>query len=399
MLRRLALAVGAVILFSAAGAGPVAAIQCDPGDDVCQQLNSARAQQSDLGGHIKNLDAQIKAALTNISLVQALILQVGAQVDAQNAVIVHTQGQIDEVDRQVRFTQADIDRREAHMQVREALLDQRVRSMDKHGSVNYLELVVTAANFSQMVDRLMLMQAIVRSDQRLISDLRVERDQVRQLSGQLVARRADQQALLSKQQRQKLELDQLKAAQQKLLVAQLAAESSLVVQRQQLEAQQQEVAAQVALLQQQYDAAAQAAGGGSGQFGWPETTHYITQPFGCSDLLGEPYSPTCKSHHWHTGIDIGGPGGAPVLAADSGIISFAGGNPRIGYGNYIIITHGNGYSTLYGHLSGFNAGTGQTIRRGAVIGYEGSTGFSTGPHLHFEVRYNGGYVDPLAYLR
>jgi len=298
-LRRLAAAALCGMLLAGAGPVSVQAISCDPGDDVCRQLNSAKAQHSNLGGQIKNLDDQIKAALANISLVQSLILRLNAQVDEQKAAILFTQGQIDEVDRQIRFTQADIDRREAHMNVREALLNQRVRSMDKHGSVNYLELVVTATDFSQMIDRLMLMQAIVRSDQRLISDLRIERDQVKQLSADLAHKRVDQQALLAKQVRQKADLDQLKAGQVKLLAAQQAAESQLVVQRKQLEAQQLEVAAQVAQLQLQYDQAAQAAGGGSGQFGWPEASHYITQGFGCTDLLGEPYSLTCPSHHTH----------------------------------------------------------------------------------------------------
>lgn len=392
------MAAAAVLLLAAAAPTSVRAADCDPGYDVCQQLNGARAQQAALGGQIKNLDDQIRAALANINLIQGLILQLNGQVEAQNAAIAVTQGQIEEVDIQIRLTQADIESREAHIKVREGLLQQRLRSMDKHGSVNYLELVVTSADFSQMVDRLMLMQAVVRSDQKLMSDLKAERDQVKQLSAELAAKRADQQALLAKQVRQKADLERLKAGQLKLLAAQQSAESQLVVQRQQLEAQQAAVATQVAQLQQQYDQAAQAAGGGSGQFGWPEGYHNVTQYFGCTDLLGEPYNPSCKSRHWHTGIDIGGPGGAPILAADSGIVSFAGGDPRIGYGNYIIITHGNGYSTLYGHLSGFTVRSGQTIRRGAVIGYEGSTGFSTGPHLHFEVRYNGSYLDPLAYL-
>jgi len=88
--------------------------------------------------------------------------------------------------------------------------------------------------------------------------------------------------------------------------------------------------------------------------------------------------------------------GTPVLAAGDGIVTFCG--RQGGYGNVIIVTHGNGYSTLYGHMASFAAGSGDRVSRGQPIGYEGSTGFSTGPHLHFEIRLNGAYQNPLSYL-
>ncbi len=84
------------------------------------------------------------------------------------------------------------------------------------------------------------------------------------------------------------------------------------------------------------------------------------------------------------------------MAADNGVASLY--STCCGYGNYVILTHGNGYSTLYGHLAGFNVRSGQLVVRGQVIAFEGSTGNSTGPHLHFEVRYNDNYVDPCNYL-
>lgn len=100
---------------------------------------------------------------------------------------------------------------------------------------------------------------------------------------------------------------------------------------------------------------------------------------------------------WHNGIDIGAHSGTPILAADSGMVTYRG-----WYGNYgymVKIDHGNGMVTLYAHLSGFNVQLGDTVQKGAVIGYVGNTGYSTGPHLHFEVHVDGSPVNPLNYYQ
>lgn len=127
---------------------------------------------------------------------------------------------------------------------------------------------------------------------------------------------------------------------------------------------------------------------GSGSFIWPVPyTHNITSEFGM------------RWGRLHGGIDIaaGGVYGQSIVAADSGTVILAG-NQGDGYGNYVIIDHGNGYKTLYGHMSSVAAYTGQQVSQGEVIGYVGSTGNSTGPHLHFEIRVNDVQTDPLGYV-
>jgi LysM repeat protein len=117
---------------------------------------------------------------------------------------------------------------------------------------------------------------------------------------------------------------------------------------------------------------------GTGSFIWPAGNHYLS---------GNDY--------WsgHLGIDIAAGEGAPIYAADSGVVVFSGWT-LVGYGNMVMIDHGNGYQTLYGHMSSIVARCGQSVSKGAIIGYAGATGNATGPHLHFEVRYEGGFVDP-----
>jgi murein DD-endopeptidase MepM/ murein hydrolase activator NlpD len=134
---------------------------------------------------------------------------------------------------------------------------------------------------------------------------------------------------------------------------------------------------------------------GGGRFVWPERGAVITQGFGPSSLWLEPamfgYS------HFHTGIDLAAPYGAPIFAAADGVVAVAG-SGTTGYGNYVIIVHGSGFATLYGHLAAGVVKAGDAVRQGQVIGAEGSTGASTGPHVHFEVRLNGTPVDPTPYL-
>ncbi|MBL8046268.1 MAG: M23 family metallopeptidase [Anaerolineales bacterium] len=121
---------------------------------------------------------------------------------------------------------------------------------------------------------------------------------------------------------------------------------------------------------------------GSGYFVWP-TDHHV--------LVGRNYT------YWHPGLDLGGNLGDPLYAADSGAVVYAGWN-NYGYGNLVIIDHGNGWHTLYAHFNEIYVACGEAVTQGDVIGAAGTTGNSTGPHLHFEMRYNGGYVSPWNYL-
>jgi murein DD-endopeptidase MepM/ murein hydrolase activator NlpD len=131
------------------------------------------------------------------------------------------------------------------------------------------------------------------------------------------------------------------------------------------------------------------------KLGWPMPGAVLTQPFGPSDLVLEP--PLGPYPHFHTGVDLAEPLGTPVLAAADGVV-VAVASGRVGYGNYVVIAHGQGVETLYGHLLAYIVKPGDSVSRGQLIGLEGSSGFSTGPHLHFEVRINGQPTDPMLYL-
>jgi murein DD-endopeptidase MepM/ murein hydrolase activator NlpD len=131
------------------------------------------------------------------------------------------------------------------------------------------------------------------------------------------------------------------------------------------------------------------------QLSWPMAGGTLTQLFGPTTFTLEP--PLGPYKHFHTGIDIAAAFGAPVRAAADGLV-VAVRHTSVGYGNYVIVAHGSGYFTLYAHLADTQVVDGQHLLRGQLVGHEGATGLATGPHLHFELRYNGAVMDPMSYL-
>jgi murein DD-endopeptidase MepM/ murein hydrolase activator NlpD len=391
-----ALLVALPLLLTGAAATPVHAVQCSPDDYICQQLQYDQGQQSANADALANIQNQIKDVEKQINALFAFINKLNSQITTQQALIDATQAQIDALDAKIRLTEADITRQEAHLQIRENLFDNRVRSIEKHGSINYLALALSSTSFNQLIDRLITAQTLIQADHRMLDDLRVEKAQIQALRDQLTQQRADEADLLAKQKAQQVQLMQLRVQQQAALAFKQQLDAQYKAQADLLAQQKADIDAQVAADQAAYAAEAAGSGGGTGQFSWPMNPHWVSQYYGCSNYPFEMYWPACPSKHLHSGIDIAEPYGTPVRAADNGVASVY--STCCGYGNYVILTHGNGYSTLYGHLAGFNVRNGQLVVRGQVIASEGSTGNSTGPHLHFEVRYNGNYVDPCPYL-
>jgi murein DD-endopeptidase MepM/ murein hydrolase activator NlpD len=121
----------------------------------------------------------------------------------------------------------------------------------------------------------------------------------------------------------------------------------------------------------------------------------VTQRFGPTDFFMEP--PLGPYRHFHAGVDMAAPFGTTVMSAADGVV-VAVGHTRVGYGNYVVVAHGGGIMTLYGHLLETNVEVGDKVLRGQRVGLEGSTGWSTGAHVHFELRVNDAVVDPLPYL-
>jgi len=383
------------------------AIYCYKGDppavyQACLAYNRGIGQQVSNQKQLQNIHNQIRNAQAQIDALYNLIASLNKQISSQQALIAQTQKSINDLDQKIRLADADLTFLKAHLSERDQLLNQRLRYVDNHGAINYVQLVLTASSFNDLVNRMIGAQQVVDSDRRLLQELQQERSSVIQATAALAVQRAQVAALLKQQKVLVAEKQKTKATLAAAVGYQTELEGQLAAQYAELQAQRAAINRQVALLARKYQAAAAKAGGGTGQFEWPEPTcghGCISQGFGCNSYWFEQYEPSCPyPHRIHTGLDIAGPWGTPIIAADTGIIYFYPG--YYGYGNYIIIIHGHGYTTLYGHLSSFAKGlrSGQIIARGTVIALEGSTGNSTGPHLHFEIRVNNMWKDPCIWL-
>ncbi|HKW72462.1 MAG TPA: peptidoglycan DD-metalloendopeptidase family protein [Candidatus Dormibacteraeota bacterium] len=383
------------------------AIYCYPGDppavyQACLAYNNGIGQQVNNQDQLDYIQNLINDNIAEINAIDAMIGSLQKQIDAQRNLIHTTQLAIDDLSMKIRFGEAALIRLRVQTSVREEILESRLRYVDSHGSVNYLQLVLTSSSINQLLNRMVGAQQVAASDKRLVVDLQDEHAQVAQANSDLDVQRQQVTALLKQQQAAEADLEKNLATQQAAMVLEKQLIAKLADQYAKVQAERAAIDAQVAKLAQAYDAAAVKAGGGNGVFEWPEPAcgySCITQGFGCSTFYLEVYDPNCPyPHKIHTGIDIAGPYGTNIVAADTGVAYLYPGS--IGYGNLLVIIHGNGYSTYYGHLSGYAPGlsTGQVVPRGTTVAFEGSTGWSTGPHLHFEIRVNEVYKNPCIWL-
>jgi len=383
------------------------ALYCYPGDppavyQACLAYNAGIGQQVNNATQLLNIQSQLSTAETQINAIDSLIASLNNQISAQQALVAQTQKTIDDLDQKIRFAEAKLTRLKAHLSVRDQLLNQRLRYVDSHGALNYAELVLTASNFNQMMNRLVDAQQIAASDRRLLSDLQLEHAQLDVDDTNLQIQESQVAVLLQQQQATEAELQKNVATQQQAVAAEQKLEAQLQDAYAKVQAERAAIDAQVAQEALAYQAAAEKAGGGSGAFEWPVPAcgpSCITQRFGCSSFYLEVPDPSCPwPHKIHTGIDIAGPDLTQIVAADTGVAYLYPGS--IGYGNLLVLIHGNGYETYYGHLDHYAPGltSGEVVARGTTVAFEGSTGWSTGPHLHFEIRTYGVYKDPCIWL-
>jgi murein DD-endopeptidase MepM/ murein hydrolase activator NlpD len=408
MRARLALAaLLASMLWLPTSVQPASAIFCYPGDppnvyQACLAYNQGIGQQVNNQNQLNSIQSQINNTVAQINALDALINSLNNQMAAQKALIAQTKAAIDDLSRKIRYGEASLLRLQAHTSVREELFNARLRYVDTHGALNYPELILTSSNFNQLMNRMVAAQQIATSDQKLLADLQGERLVLNQANANLADQRTQVETLLKQQQAVEADLEKNVETQKAAVIAEEKLQLQLADQYAKVQAERAAIDAQVAQLAQQYDAAAIKAGGGNGVFEWPEPNcgpSCISQRFGCSSFYLEVYDPNCPwPHKIHTGIDIAGPYGTQIVAADTGVAYLYPGS--VGYGNLLVMIHGNGYETYYGHLSGYAPGlsTGQVVPRGTTVAFEGSTGWSTGPHLHFEVRLHGVYRDPCIWL-
>ncbi len=375
--------------------------------DIKAEINSLTAERSDIEDKIESIDAQLSALGDQMEQTmekKAILDQKNALAQQELDVISE---QIEIIDNYMANRLADLEAaREREAEQEEAWLG-RLRAMEENSDLSYVQVLFDATSFSDLLTRIDAVSEITEYDEQLFNSYIEARQTVEELEAEAeeMSRINEENKAELEQRRVQLEAD-IAAANELIAELESSVEGYNLLRQAQEEADA-ELAALISEKQAEYTeakakedaaaaAAAAAAGGANANFVsdgttflWPSYTTTLTSYFGNRESPGGIGSTN------HKGIDIGASYGTSIWAAASGTVTLASWNG--GYGNCVIVSHSNGYSTLYAHMSSIAVSAGQTVSQGQVLGYVGSTGNSTGPHLHFGVLAGGTYVNPLAF--
>lgn len=355
---------------------------------IQSELNAIQSQYDANYSDMADIVAQKSAIDQEMTLLNSKIETTNEQISAYSQLIADTQEELDEAQRVLREIS------EAHRL--------RVRAMEEEGEVSLWDVIFKANSFTDLLDRINMVEEINASDRRRIEEMRVASDMVNAAQLNLASEKSaleetrsqlalDEEALAAKRTESDEVLYELEKKQEEFEI--LMAESEAL----QEELMQEIAAKEKDLEEAKYDEylAKLALQGtnppSNAEWQTPVSGYTLTSPFGMRT------HPVLGTQRMHNGIDMAAAQGTPIYATRAGKVTttaFQAG----GAGNYVSINHLDGFASIYMHMTHYVVSAGQTVNKGQLIGYVGSTGLSTGPHLHFGISYAGTYVNPLAYI-
>ena len=371
----------------------MAVVPVSPALAVSQsEIDALEEQRDELKAEREDMQAEIDALKDE----QAGVLEQKRALDEQNEVyrqeLELIEEQVELYTRLVDEKAAELEKAMAAEEEQLATYRQHVRAMEENGKYTYLSIIFGSKSLSELMSNLDMIGEIMEADKRIYDQYTEARERAEEIKAEY---EATLEQLGEKQEEYEAEKAELEAkiAEASALIEQLEEEINsnyelyLEVLTQE-EALESDIQNKIAELERQEAANSITS---TGTYIWP------LPGYSPGSAYGWRMHPIYHEMRFHAGEDIGAPTGTPILAADSGVAAVYPDNGN-GYGNYIMINHGGGRVTLYAHMSAFAISNGASVTQGQVIGYVGSTGNSTGPHLHFEVRVNGATTDPKQYF-
>jgi len=354
----------------------------DPLAEYKKQQQELKEQMEAQQKLINEKNQQKKSFLSQIADLDAQINRMKADKAAANVQLEVAQDQIDEANKLLTETQKRLDERKG-------TLEQRVRDIYVNGDISMMEVLFESESFSDFISLYDMLERIMDKDTQLLDGIKEDQATIENQKSLLEERQSELIQLKANRQASIQELDSLQGQKEQMLGSVEQQKAQLEAAFEEMEQESSDIAYNIRKLQ--------AAQGGSsspynGVFSWPLPGHTtVTSEYGMR------MHPILKVKKMHTGIDISAPNGTSIKAVEAGTVIFAGWGSA--YGNYVIIDHGGNVASMYAHMSSMSVSVGQKIAKGAEVGKVGSTGWSTGNHLHFEVRVNGSPVNPWTYLK
>ncbi len=378
---------------------------------VASGQESASDQKQMVDGRINSLQGKIQAAREREGVLSSEIEVVSEKIDALQADVDAASSRLNELESVLALHQRKLDRLNAlyELQTRKlvflqrqhkeavARLSKRLVEIYTSERTSSLAVVLDSGSFSDMLDQLEFLNTIGQQDHKIAGEVEVAklqmqetrnstrrtRRQVAETTAAVAARTAEQRAVRDRLAWSQRELATARRDKRTTLASVREDKEEAIGHMRDLQAQSAALAAKIRSAQSSSIVPAPTGAASAAGFVWP-VHGVITSGFGW------------RWGRMHEGIDISVSSGTPVVAAKAGVVIVAGWMG--GYGNLVVVDHGGGVATAYGHNTNVTVGVGQYVEQGQLIAYSGSTGHSTGPHVHFEVRINGGAVDPMGYL-
>lgn len=360
------------------------------GNNNHEQKEKLESQIDQIKKNREEITKRIADARKKEKLAYAQLSQVTHQLQATQGDLKHKQRKLDTTVDQIHKTESVIVQTQTAEASHEQLAGARLREIYEGHRLSFLEMAFQVDSLEKMLDRMYYQERIAALDKSLIEQLRAKKQALQDNKNRLDSEKNKLGDIVSEIARKALEITKLRASQEEVaekLRTQRAffeqAERQLAIQSKSLEKQI------LAMETSSNNASTGPMTKGTGTMAMPLRAK-VTSPFGWR------IHPIFRRKKFHTGIDLAGPMRSPIRASDSGHVLYTG---RFGgYGNVVIVSHGNNLSTLYAHLSSYAVSKGANVSKGDILGYEGATGFATGPHLHFEVRVEGKPHNPLNFV-
>ena len=353
-------------------------------DKLKDELSGMNSEKSQLQKELKTIQNNKNTALAQKENIDKQINLIQSEIRSVEKLIADYESLIEQTEQEIRENEAE----EARQYEKFCA---RVRAMEERGTISYWSVLFDAASFSDLLSAMDFISEIMDSDQKVIDDLRSLREQIEQKKAALEASLAEQQSAKETLVAKKSELNTQRAAAEKVLADLKANEAQYKQVLSEKDAAMERQQAEIVRLSRELAAQNGDTTATSGGYIWPCSSRYVTSP------LGARYTGIAGASTNHAGIDIGRVGyTTQAVAAKAGTVIISSYNKY--RGNYVVVSHGSGNTTTYQHLSSRSVSVGTYVAQGQVVGVTGTTGISSGPHLHFEITENGKIVNPLNYL-
>lgn len=360
------------------------------------EIDALKGNAGKLAEQKKDIQAQLKAVQADKSSALKKKELLEDQIDLIRQEIANINEQIAMYDQLITEKTVELEQAEADEKAQFDLFCRRMRHMEEQGETSYWSILFASGDFSELLDNYMMIEEIIQYDNQVIDSLVSLQEKVTNDRTALEDAQSEQEAAKAQQMAAQ---DELKAQEDEVdkLIAEISAHEDLLEEmEEELNKAAKALDAQIKAKEREYAAQVANVPSESGYL-WPLPGGYNT----ISSLAGGRIHPVTGKPGNHAGIDIPAPSGTNIYAAKSGVVIHAakGTGSSWSYGNYVIVSHSDGTSTLYAHMSRIGCKEGQTVKQGDVVGYVGTTGRSTGNHLHFEVRSGSTRKDPVNYFK